>query len=162
MRRTVNQQIRFDPVYVGHFKCNLRTIRNGYPAIHSSVFQCHDLYSDTYHIHALTAGWGNCIGTTRHSRIRPTLSTSRHITTGLIPVSILLGWCPLGRSLTSRIYEEQPRESSVICNKDDFVACTIYTVPMNENMTKAQEITSDERQGCRIKQCRGILFYVIN
>jgi len=27
--------IRFDPVYVGHFKCNLRTIRNGYPAIHS-------------------------------------------------------------------------------------------------------------------------------
>jgi len=27
--------IRFDPVYVGHFKCNLRTIRSGYPAIHS-------------------------------------------------------------------------------------------------------------------------------
>jgi len=26
--------IRFDPVYVGHFKCNIRTIRNGYPAIH--------------------------------------------------------------------------------------------------------------------------------
>ncbi|KAH6917925.1 glutathione S-transferase [Coprinopsis sp. MPI-PUGE-AT-0042] len=25
--------IRFDPVYVGHFKCNLRTIRGGYPAI---------------------------------------------------------------------------------------------------------------------------------
>ena len=25
--------VRFDPVYVGHFKCNLRTIRNGYPAI---------------------------------------------------------------------------------------------------------------------------------
>ena len=29
------QQIRFDPVYVGHFKCNIRDIRNGYPAIHS-------------------------------------------------------------------------------------------------------------------------------
>ncbi|EGO03856.1 hypothetical protein SERLA73DRAFT_130409 [Serpula lacrymans var. lacrymans S7.3] len=27
--------IRFDPVYVGHFKCNIRTIRHGYPAIHS-------------------------------------------------------------------------------------------------------------------------------
>jgi len=27
--------IRFDPVYVGHFKCNIRDIRNGYPAIHS-------------------------------------------------------------------------------------------------------------------------------
>ena len=25
--------VRFDPVYVGHFKCNLRTIRDGYPAI---------------------------------------------------------------------------------------------------------------------------------
>jgi len=27
--------IRFDPVYVGHFKCNIRTIRDGYPAIHT-------------------------------------------------------------------------------------------------------------------------------
>ncbi|KAJ7211177.1 glutathione S-transferase [Mycena pura] len=27
--------IRFDPAYVGHFKCNIRTIRGGYPAIHS-------------------------------------------------------------------------------------------------------------------------------
>ncbi|KAG6835681.1 hypothetical protein H0H93_015775 [Arthromyces matolae] len=26
--------IRFDVVYHGHFKCNLRTIRDGYPAIH--------------------------------------------------------------------------------------------------------------------------------
>ncbi|TEB34306.1 glutathione S-transferase [Coprinellus micaceus] len=25
--------VRFDPVYVGHFKCNFRTIRDGYPAI---------------------------------------------------------------------------------------------------------------------------------
>ncbi len=32
--------IRFDPVYVGHFKCNLRTIRNGYPAIHLCVSSC--------------------------------------------------------------------------------------------------------------------------
>lgn len=27
--------IRFDPVYVGHFKCNLGTIRHDYPAIHT-------------------------------------------------------------------------------------------------------------------------------
>ncbi|KAI0050359.1 glutathione S-transferase [Auriscalpium vulgare] len=27
--------IRFDPVYVGHFKCNIRTIRSGYPNIHA-------------------------------------------------------------------------------------------------------------------------------
>ncbi|CAL1699000.1 unnamed protein product [Somion occarium] len=26
--------IRFDPVYFGHFKCNVRNIRDGYPAIH--------------------------------------------------------------------------------------------------------------------------------
>ena len=29
--------VRFDPVYVGHFKCNIRTIRDGYPAIHLYV-----------------------------------------------------------------------------------------------------------------------------
>ncbi|KAI0792281.1 glutathione S-transferase [Abortiporus biennis] len=27
--------VRFDPVYVGHFKCNFRTIRDGYPNIHT-------------------------------------------------------------------------------------------------------------------------------
>ncbi|KAI0806214.1 glutathione S-transferase [Irpex lacteus] len=26
--------VRFDPVYVGHFKCNIRTIRDGYPNLH--------------------------------------------------------------------------------------------------------------------------------
>jgi putative glutathione S-transferase len=31
-------QIRFDPVYVSHFKCNIRTIRHGYPNIHLQVF----------------------------------------------------------------------------------------------------------------------------
>ncbi|OSX61179.1 hypothetical protein POSPLADRAFT_1146149 [Postia placenta MAD-698-R-SB12] len=29
--------IRFDPVYVGHFKCNIRTIRDGYPELHRWV-----------------------------------------------------------------------------------------------------------------------------
>ncbi|KAI5309053.1 S-glutathionyl-(chloro)hydroquinone reductase, partial [Ascosphaera atra] len=29
--------IRFDPVYVQHFKCNMRDIRSGYPAIHRWV-----------------------------------------------------------------------------------------------------------------------------
>lgn len=29
--------IRFDPVYVQHFKCNIRDIRSGYPAIHKWV-----------------------------------------------------------------------------------------------------------------------------
>ena len=26
--------VRFDPVYVTHFKCNIRTIRGGYPNLH--------------------------------------------------------------------------------------------------------------------------------
>jgi putative glutathione S-transferase len=30
-------QIRFDPVYVGHFKCNIRSIRHGYPEINRQV-----------------------------------------------------------------------------------------------------------------------------
>lgn len=29
--------LRFDPVYVQHFKCNIRDIRSGYPAIHKWV-----------------------------------------------------------------------------------------------------------------------------
>ena len=29
--------VRFDAVYVGHFKCNFRTIRAGYPAINEYV-----------------------------------------------------------------------------------------------------------------------------
>lgn len=29
--------VRFDPVYVQHFKCNIRDIRSGYPAIHRWV-----------------------------------------------------------------------------------------------------------------------------
>ncbi|KIL64123.1 hypothetical protein M378DRAFT_78766 [Amanita muscaria Koide BX008] len=31
--------VRFDPVYVGHFKCNIRDIRHGYPAIHKWLRQ---------------------------------------------------------------------------------------------------------------------------
>lgn len=30
--------IRFDPVYVQHFKCNIRDIRSGYPNLHKYVF----------------------------------------------------------------------------------------------------------------------------
>ena len=32
--RLFTTMIRFDPVYVQHFKCNIRDIRSGYPAIH--------------------------------------------------------------------------------------------------------------------------------
>ena len=33
--------IRFDPVYVQHFKCNLRDIRSGYPNLHKWVRHCY-------------------------------------------------------------------------------------------------------------------------
>ncbi|EPQ52286.1 hypothetical protein GLOTRDRAFT_112236 [Gloeophyllum trabeum ATCC 11539] len=42
--------IRFDPVYVGHFKCNIRTIRGGYPAINKwmkNLYWNHPEFKDT-------------------------------------------------------------------------------------------------------------------
>ena len=33
-RRSYVTIVRFDPVYVQHFKCNIRDIRSGYPALH--------------------------------------------------------------------------------------------------------------------------------
>jgi glutathionyl-hydroquinone reductase len=32
--RLFTTAVRFDPVYVQHFKCNLRDVRSGYPAVH--------------------------------------------------------------------------------------------------------------------------------
>lgn len=43
-------QIRFDPVYVGHFKCNIRTIRGGYPNIHLQVPFCFRALSRSFAI----------------------------------------------------------------------------------------------------------------
>ncbi|KAI0641503.1 glutathione S-transferase [Trametes meyenii] len=42
--------IRFDPAYVGHFKCNIRTIRDGYPSIHlwlRKLYWNNDAFSST-------------------------------------------------------------------------------------------------------------------
>ena len=42
--------IRFDPVYVQHFKCNLRDVRSGYPAIHNwlrNLYWNHDAFKGT-------------------------------------------------------------------------------------------------------------------
>ncbi|KAF5379139.1 hypothetical protein D9615_006087 [Tricholomella constricta] len=56
--------IRFDVAYVGHFKCNLRTIRDGYPAIHRWMRQLYwnnDAFKSTTdfdHIKALYY-WSN-------------------------------------------------------------------------------------------------------
>ncbi|KAF1972176.1 cell wall biogenesis protein/glutathione transferase [Bimuria novae-zelandiae CBS 107.79] len=42
--------IRFDPVYVQHFKCNIRDIRSGYPALHAwlkNLYWNHAAFKDT-------------------------------------------------------------------------------------------------------------------
>ncbi|KAG6221347.1 hypothetical protein E4U26_006067 [Claviceps purpurea] len=42
--------IRFDPVYVQHFKCNIRDIRSGYPALHRwmrNLYWTHDAFQNT-------------------------------------------------------------------------------------------------------------------
>lgn len=42
--------IRFDPVYVQHFKCNIRDVRSGYPAIHKwmrHLYWNHDAFKNT-------------------------------------------------------------------------------------------------------------------
>lgn len=42
--------VRFDPVYHGHFKCNCRTIRDGYPLIHrwmQNLYWNHPAFKDT-------------------------------------------------------------------------------------------------------------------
>ncbi|CAI4216914.1 unnamed protein product [Parascedosporium putredinis] len=42
--------VRFDPVYVQHFKCNIRDIRSGYPAIHKwlrNLYWNHPAFGDT-------------------------------------------------------------------------------------------------------------------
>ncbi|KAG6013246.1 hypothetical protein E4U43_007413 [Claviceps pusilla] len=42
--------IRFDPVYVQHFKCNIRDIRSGYPALHRwmrHLYWTHDAFQHT-------------------------------------------------------------------------------------------------------------------
>jgi hypothetical protein len=42
--------IRFDPVYVQHFKCNIRDVRGGYPRIHAwlrNLYWNHTAFKDT-------------------------------------------------------------------------------------------------------------------
>ncbi|KAF9567172.1 hypothetical protein CPC08DRAFT_627218 [Agrocybe pediades] len=71
--------IRFDPVYVGHFKCNIRTIRNGYPAIHKwmqNLYWNNPAFKDTTNFEHIKAHyyWS-------HPHINPT----RIIPVGPIP-----------------------------------------------------------------------------
>ena len=77
-------QIRFDPAYVGHFKCNIRTIRGGYPNLHGQVLHAyHSPYSSCSLVSLFSlAGCVGCIGRMTLSSLPPTLITSRLTTIG--------------------------------------------------------------------------------
>ncbi|MCO5565426.1 hypothetical protein L7F22_019099 [Adiantum nelumboides] len=64
--------IRFDPVYVGHFKCNIKTIRDGYPNIHKWVRQLYwkegaGAFKDTTEFESIKAHYYQS-----HPQINPT------------------------------------------------------------------------------------------
>jgi hypothetical protein len=75
-------QIRFDPVYVGHFKCNIRTIRDGYPNIHRQVPYAYHFSPFSYSLVLSLAGCVGCIGRMTLSSPPPTSITSRLTTIG--------------------------------------------------------------------------------
>ncbi|KAJ7645867.1 glutathione S-transferase [Mycena rosella] len=71
--------IRFDPAYVGQFKCNIRTIRDGYPAIHSwlrKLYWTVPAFKDsTFFDHIKTGYYGG----------QPTINPTRIIPLGPLP-----------------------------------------------------------------------------
>ncbi|KAK7981614.1 glutathione s-transferase gst3 protein [Apiospora saccharicola] len=61
--------IRFDPVYVQHFKCNIRDIRSGYPATHRwmrNLYWNHAAFRDTTNFLHIKAHY-----TKSHTQINP-------------------------------------------------------------------------------------------
>lgn len=48
--------VRFDAVYVGHFKCNINTIRHGYPHLHKwvrNLYWTHPAFKETTHFESI-------------------------------------------------------------------------------------------------------------
>ncbi|KAJ7510782.1 glutathione S-transferase [Mycena galericulata] len=71
--------IRFDVAYVGQFKCNIRTIRNGYPAIHSwlrKLYWNFPAFKDPTHFDHIKAGYYGQ---------QPNINPTRIIPVGPIP-----------------------------------------------------------------------------
>lgn len=61
--------VRFDPVYVQHFKCNIRDIRSGYPATHRwmrNLYWNHAAFRDTTNFLHIKAHY-----TKSHTQINP-------------------------------------------------------------------------------------------
>ncbi|KAH9852358.1 glutathione S-transferase [Lenzites betulinus] len=71
--------VRFDPVYFGHFKCNMRTIRGGYPAIHlwlRKLYWNNTAFSETCHFDHIK---------THYHWSHPNINPSRIIPIGPVP-----------------------------------------------------------------------------
>ena len=61
--------VRFDPVYVQHFKCNIRDIRSGYPHLHAwlrRLYWDHDAFESTTEFEHIKKHY-----TQSHSQINP-------------------------------------------------------------------------------------------
>jgi putative glutathione S-transferase len=75
--------IRFDPVYVQHFKCNIRDIRSGYPHLHKwlrHLYWDYPAFKDTTEFEHIKNHY-----TKSHGQINP------HAITPLGPVPDILG-----------------------------------------------------------------------
>lgn len=62
--------IRFDPVYVGHFKCNLGTLRHDYPRLNSwmkNLYWKEAAFKDTTHFDSIKAHYYQS-----HPNVNPT------------------------------------------------------------------------------------------
>ena len=65
--------VRFDPVYVQHFKCNIRDIRSGYPALHRwlrTLYWNVDAFGSTTQFEHIKKHY-----TKSHPQINPLVST---------------------------------------------------------------------------------------
>ncbi|CAO1627173.1 unnamed protein product [Sympodiomycopsis kandeliae] len=71
--------IRFDPVYVGHFKCNINTIRHGYPLLNKwlkNLYWNHPAFKDTTHFDSIKS---------HYYQSHPNINPTRIVPAGPVP-----------------------------------------------------------------------------
>lgn len=76
--------IRFDPVYVQHFKCNIRDIRSGYPHVHAwmrNLYWNHPAFRDTTQFDHIKWHY-----TKSHTQINPLSITPRGPVPDILPL----------------------------------------------------------------------------
>lgn len=84
--------IRFDVVYVQHFKCNLRDIRSGYPAIHAWMRNLYWNFPDSFGEGTTEFTHIKCHYTRSHQQINPF---------GITPVGPVPDVLPLGEEVAA-------------------------------------------------------------